>query len=887
MTLNNGQTLGPYEILEQAGAGGMGEVYQARDTRLDRSVAIKVLPIQLAGNTDLKQRFDREARAISSLNHPNICTLHDVGHENGLDYLVMEYLEGETLAMRLQKGPLSLTDLFSIAIQVVDALDHAHRQGMIHRDLKPANIMLTRDGAKLLDFGLAKLTANGGPVQALSAVTQTTPLTGQGTILGTLQYMAPEQLEGREADARSDIFALGAVLYEMATGKKAFDGGSQASLIAAVLEREPVPISAVNAVSPPGLDRLVRKCLDKDPDKRWQSIRDLGDELRWIHQSGSQAGIPVQVSTRRRVRMRLGWILASVMTAATLALGAAFFLQPEPEKPVHRFSVVPESTLTLVNWPNISPDGKLLAFLARDSVGGSSIWIRPLNSLDAYPLAGTENAGRPFWSPDSKYLAFFIGDQLKKVAAAGGPVQLICEVRGADGSWGPSGIILFDNNVGDSIRQVPASGGVATAATFFSTERNETIHAWPCWLPDGEHFLYCARVDSASQAQGEYILRVGSVNGGADKDLTAVDSRIEYSRAGYIIHQREGILVAHPFDENSLELTGEPIPIAENVATIRGAEMFSIADNNTLIYQVGSSSGTSNLLWLDREGNPVDTVGQPAPYRDVAISPDGNRVAYQLLDRLTQSDEIWVYDLQRNVPTRLTFDDRNDIWPIWSPDGSRILYCSDGTSSGRFGLRERQANGLGEPRFVYDADMGGLSASDWSNDGNTLVLGHLQGEWDIWLMPADDTSNITAFTDTPHRELRASLSPNGRYIAYQSNESGRPEIYVREVSGSGGKWQLSADGGFSPKWSRDGTELFYSNQDWDFMAVPVVTDGNTFVAGIPMKLFTQPYNTEGFNQWRYDVSADGQRILMNVPATQASGTSFTTVINWTAEFEGD
>lgn len=881
MTLEPGSKLGPYEIESAAGAGGMGEVYKARDSRLDRMVAIKVLPSTIAGNPDLRARFEREAKAISSLNHPNICTLHDIGHENGTEFLVMEYIEGETLAERLEKGPVPTQELLQIAVEVADALDKAHRQGLIHRDLKPGNIMLTKQGAKLLDFGLAKLQEEGGVVKGISGITATTPLTGEGMIVGTMQYMAPEQLEAGEVDARSDIFSFGAVLYQMATGQRPFEGRSQASLIAAIIEREPTPISEIKPLTPPALERVIRKCMAKDPDSRWQSARDMSDEIRWIAQSGSTAGIAAPIASRRRLRLRLGWIVAAVMTIATAALAFMMVTAEEPEVSTRRFAIQVEDGLNQVGWPKISPDGKLLAFQATDSVGKTSIWIRPMNSLDAYPLPGTDGTFRPFWSPDSKYLAFFVNNQLKKVPAAGGPVQLICEANGADGCWGSQGIILFDNDVGDSIRQVPASGGIATAATIINRDRGEQFHSFPWFLPDGKHFLYLAEMDTTAQG-GNKEVHVGSIDGSVDKMLFRVDSRIEYAYPGYILHWRDGVLQARPFDADKLEITGENIPVAEDIAFFRNAPYFGTSDEGTMVFQVGANLGNSELVFYDRKGNEISKIGEPAPYRDLALSPDGNRLAFQMVDEQTQSDEIWVYDLRRNIPTRLTFDESNEIWPVWSPDGTQILYASDAT--GRFAMMIHQANGLGQPQRFLTME-GHIGPSQWCAANNQILVSHLDGEWDIWTVPADDTSKLMAVTNTPHQEWRAQYSPNGRYVAYQSNESGRYEIYVREMSESGGKWQISADGGYSPQWRADGKELFYYSNEFDMTAVPVVTDQDHFEAGIGEKLFRHRYNSTGFNQTRYQVSADGQRFLFNVAMGNPETARIVAVQNWAEELK--
>ncbi|MDZ4722466.1 MAG: protein kinase [candidate division Zixibacteria bacterium] len=880
MPLEIGLKLGRYEILAPVGAGGMGEVYKAKDSRLDRIVAIKVLPPGVANNPDLRMRLEREAKAISSLNHPNICTLFDAGHENGIDYLVMEYIEGLTLSAKLQSGPMALPELLQIASQIADALDKAHRQGLVHRDLKPANIMLTKSGAKLLDFGLAKLQQEG-VITGTSGITRTTPLTGEGAIVGTLQYMAPEQLETKETDARSDIFAFGAVVYEMATGKRAFSGKSQASLIAAIMDREPEPISIAAPLLPPGLDRLVRKCLQKDPDNRWQSARDMADELRWIAQSGSQAGVSAQVAGRRKFRFRLAWLVASVASIAAIALGVMHFTQVEPERIVRRFSIETSGSGVNMTWPQISPDGKMLAFTKSDSTG-SQIWIRPMNSLEAYPLAGTADALRPFWSPDSKYLAYFTGSQLKKIPASGGMAQLICESNGADGCWGKSGVILFDANVGDSIYQVPASGGTATLATEFSKNRSELIHAWPFFLPDGKHFLYIAQVDTNILLGSNFMLCVGSLDRTLNKDLMKVSTRIEYSPAGYILHAQDGNIIAQPFDADKLELSGEPFPIAENVQTLNHMAHFSVSDNGTLVYKPVGSTDKNLLVWFDRTGQAIDTVGRPGPYTDISVSPDGKKVAYGLINAETQKRSIWVYDLLRDVPTRLTFGDVDDIWPIWSPDGTHIAYASN--VNGKYEIFAKLANGLGEPKKLLTT-KGNIGPSDWSADGKTIVASFNSSDWDIWLVSADGSGKYEELTSTPSNENKSKLSPNGRYIAYQSNESSNNDVYVRELGGSGGKWQISSGGGWVPMWRSDGEELFYRTPGQDVMAVAVDIKSQSFEPGLPKKLFRQDLGgiPDIMLQYRSAISPDGQKFLMNVSSTHSATQSIMVILDWDAE----
>ena len=587
----------------------MGEVYKAHDSRLDRVVAIKVLPSLYVGNQSLRSRFEREAKAISRLNHPNICTLYDIGHENGTDYLVLEYLEGETLASRLKKGAMQIEELIRTATQVADALERAHKQGLVHRDLKPANIMLTKNGAKLLDFGLAKLQVNEGIVEGVEGVTRTTPLTGEGTIIGTIQYMAPEQLEGKEADQRSDIFSFGTVLYEMATGRRAFEGSSQASLIAAILKEEPRAISELQPMSPPMLDRAIRQCLAKDPDQRWQSAGDLKRALTWVSEGGSQVGIPVPVSVRRRIRERALWIASAILFLLTATLAVIHFGQRSVEPRVVRFTIPSPSGLSAVSWPRVSPDGSTVAFIAADTSRQIGIYLRPFNSLEAHLLVRTQSdASRPFWSPDSKQLAYFETNQLKKISISGGLAQLVCEAAvGSDGSWGSQGVILFDGGPTDSVRQVSASGGTPSAASRIEHSHHEKINAWPCFLPDGVHFLYLADQDTSAD---QFRLKVGSVKTLECNDLFMVNSRVDYAN-GYILYIQKNLLVARPFDPDKLKVTGEPVPLSGNVAALAERALFSVSSEGTLVFHRGNTGGLNMIISVDRRGDSTIQIGTP------------------------------------------------------------------------------------------------------------------------------------------------------------------------------------------------------------------------------------------------------------------------------------
>jgi Tol biopolymer transport system component len=883
MALAPGTSLGPYQIVAALGAGGMGEVYRARDTRLGRDVAIKVLSSHLTEHPEVRARFEREAKAISSLNHPNICTLHDVGHQDGVDFLVMELVEGEALDARIAQGPLPPDQVLRVGMEIADALDRAHRQGLVHRDLKPSNVMLTRSGAKLLDFGLARTTGLGQPTDLSRSPTMTRPLTTEGTIVGTFQYMAPEQLEGGEADARSDLWALGVVLYEMATGRKAFQGKSQASLISSIMKDEPRPIAELQPLSPPGLDRLVRACLAKDPDERLQTAHDLKLQLRWVAEGGSQAGVPAPVAARRRDRERLAWLFAVAFGVALVAVTAlSFFRRGHPEaRQAIRFEVpVPPATRSM-QWPRISPDGRTLAFLASDSTGKTSIWVKPMNSLAANPLPGTENAGRPFWSPDSRYLAYFSGDQLKKIAVAGGPPQLICEARaGFDGTWGSRDVILFDGSSGDSIRQVSSAGGPPTAATSFGRSRGEIEHSWPCFLPDGRHFLYNATARSSGGPAGDALM-VGTLGSKQTIEVGHVSSRVDYAPSGHVLYVSEGTLMARPFDPHRLRFTGEPFPVAERVTVMgAGRANFSVSSTGELVMMTGTGSASGRLVWVDRSGRELGQEGDPGEYRDLALAPDGTRLAYGLFDSRANNRDLWVRDLRRGVASRLTFDPGDENWPTWSPDGKRIAYGLSTTIGGRSTILAKPADGSGAADTLCRFE-GAAGPEDWSRDGKTILLTDFEHGPDVWMLSAGEREARPLIAE-PSAQRDARLSPDGRWLAYGSGESGRTEVFVRPFPGPGGKWQISTRGGFQPCWRGDGRELFYRDEDDAVWAVGI-DPGPPFSAGAPTRLFQRAMTGGGFSRNRMVVTADGQRFLINAANETRQRQGFTVVLDWTAE----
>jgi serine/threonine protein kinase len=893
MALDTGTRLGPYEIESPLGAGGMGEVYKAKDTRLDRIVAIKVLPTHMSDRPEFKDRFDREAKAISSLNHPHICALYDVGHQNGVDYLVMEYLEGETLMARLEREPLGTDKLLELGLQIAEALDRAHRSGIVHRDLKPGNIMLTREGVKLLDFGLAKLSDLGqkpgsGSLPGLTAMpteTPATPLTQEGTILGTFQYMSPEQLEGKEADTRSDIFALGAVLYEMATARKAFSGDSQASLIASIMSSEPRPISEVQGMSPPALDRVVKTCLAKDPEDRWQTAHDVALQLKWIAEGGSQAGVPAPVAARRKHRERLAWVVALAGVAASAVLLATTVLNTtEPDTQVLRYQVPIPEHLTGFSNPQISPDGRMIAFLASDSTGTGSIWIQRLNALEPQPLPGTSDASRPFWSPDSRHLAYFTAQgKLKKVNVSGGPPQTIGEhPGGSDGSWGAGGIILFDASATDSIMSIPAKGGVPSPATVIARDSGETGAAWPYFLPDGKHFLYMGM----STNRDNLTVRVGELGSLESRVLGQVSSRMEYADSGYLLYVKDGTLLAHPFDAGKAEFTGEPLPVAENVSTsgVNFQGRFSVSKNGILTYWVGQTSTIRRLVWTDRAGKELEEIGEPGTYTDPVLSPDGRHLLVAIQDPRNDTDDLWIKDLERGTTSRFTFDPADEDGGVWSPDGTRIVFTSD--RSGNSDMYLKQASGAGDP-VLFHANGFPSAVSDWSRDGKWIIASQFMpsgNRLDVLAFPASGAGDSVAVARTTFHEFDGQLSPEGRWIAYASMESGQWEVYVQAFPDAQGKWQVSTQGGSNPQWRDDGKEIYYLAPDNRIMAVDAAGD-ETFRAGVPQALFRAQIAGSPFSLNRYRVVDNGQRLLLRLGTGSGSIPPITVVKNWAAELE--
>ena len=878
MPLQAGTRLGPYEILSALGAGGMGEVYKARDTRLDRTVAVKILPEALAGDPQFRDRFDREARAISQLDHPHICALYDVGEQNGVSFLVMQYLEGDTLQDRLRKGALPPDQALKTAVEIASALDRAHRAGIVHRDLKPGNIMLTKTGAKLLDFGLAK----SSPVVASAGLSMlpTTPpaaMTAQGTILGTFQYMAPEQLEGQDADARTDIFAFGATLYEMLTGTKAFEGKTHASLIGAIMHSEPTPLTTLQALTPPTLDRIVRKCLAKRADTRWQSAADLEDELRWVAETG---GTPVAGTPAAPARHAwLAWTLLAMagLMIVALSIPAVLHLRERPlANPEVRLELTTPATRQPLHFA-ISPDGGRLVFVASGD-GGQRLWQRPLDGVTALPLEGTEGAEYPFWSPDSRAIGFFAAGKLKRIDIAGGPPQIVADApTGRGGAWNRDGTILFATTNASALLRVPSSGGEPLAVTKLDPPRQGS-HRWPQFLPDGRHFLFFAQGNP--EGQGIYL---GSLDGTDTTRLTPAEAAGAYAEPGALLFMRESTLVARSLDVESGTLTGDAVTVADRVSYDAGFSLggFSVSAVGRLAYR-GSGSERRQLTWFDRTGKMVGVAGDLDADGLLSVtpelSPDGRRIA---VTRTVQSNvDIWVIDVLRGGTTRFTFDPAADLFGVWSPDGTRVAF--DSNRNGIDDLFVKPSSGGGAEELVLASPFVKIPTA-WSLDGRFML--HQYGDpktgWDLAALPMIGDRKPIVVVNTPFEERGGQFSPDGRWVAYQSNESGRFEVYVQPFPGPGGKWQVSTAGGTDARWRSDGKELFFLAADAQLMAVPVRASNSTFEAGSPAALFQRRMVVGGGADLRaqYAVSRDG-RFLLNVPDDTSTAAPITLILNW-------
>ena len=898
MPLAPGTKLGPFEVVSVLGVGGMGEVYRARDTRLGRDVAIKILPEELSADAARKQRFEREAKTISGLNHPNICTLHDVGSQDGVDYLVMECVEGETLAKRLEKGPLPLEQVLKYGAQIADALDKAHRAGIVHRDLKPGNIMLTAAGAKLLDFGLARPVAQAATLATLTmAAPVQAPVTQEGMVVGTFQYMSPEQVEGKGVDSRSDIFSLGAVLYEMLMGKRAFEGKSQLSVASAILEKEPAPITSAKPLTPLSLDHAIRKCLAKSPDERWQSASDLASELKWAGESRVEGEHHGPIARPGKLPLTVAWVAITLFCIALASAATYYAIQPAPESSLMA-SVIPPLGVYADNAgrigpPQISPDGKRIAFIgcktefAATSMLGSktcSIWLRGLTSMEAHEVPDTSGAYYPFWSPDGREIAFFADGKLKKTVAEGGPVQVLGDAPDArGGSWGRSGTIIFSAARTSPISRVPADGGVQATVTQSkpSPEPGQSVsNRWPQFLPDGQHFLYVFSPNGACTEASE--LRFASLDGKQDIPLMKTCSSAAFANE-YLLYWRDGNLVAQPFDPHTGALSGVPTAIVEHCSfdPLFSIVEFSVSAEGKLVLVTGDAALNRQLQWYDRNGKLLGTLGENSHYKGVSISRDGSRVAADTIS--LKESKILILDA-RGTRTLMTLNNSFGASPTWSADGREIYFVSN--PDGPQDIYVRAADGSGEPEAVvkFEKNMLGALFLALSPDGKylayTAVVDSARGN-DIYTVALRGDRNPQPFLNTFARESAPEFSPDGKWLAYESDGTGRNEAYITPFPEGGAQYQVSTSGGERPVWRRDGKEIYY-REGLRVMAVEVRVKAGSLELSAPSPLFELAAGN--LNGRYYDVAPDG-RFLANTSPLTAKAQSFSLVVNWPARLK--
>jgi len=891
MALTSGTKLGPYEIQSLLGAGGMGEVYRARDSRLDREVAIKVLAAHLSDSLELRTRFEREAKAISGLQHPNICVLYDVGRQDGVDFLVMEYLQGETLSARLERKPLTTDETLRIAIDVADALDKAHRSGIVHRDLKPGNVMLTKSGAKLMDFGLAKLQTFAAGSQsatpAFSAVatmaSMASPVTVAGTLVGTVQYMSPEQIQGKEADARSDIFAFGAMLYEMLTGKRPFEGKSQLSVASAVLEKEPDSISKIQPLTPPSLEHVVQTCIAKDPDQRFQSVHDLKLQLQWIVGGGSQTGTPAVVTSQRRNRQKLltlatllGWSLATVafVTAVISAhrlSSAQMLFRAQLERPASfNFATV------LDGAPVLSPDGQQVAFVASKDKKTNLLLVQQLSSAKVEPLSGTEGAKFPFWSPDGRYLGFFANGKLRKIEASGGPVEALCDApEGRGGAWSKSGIILFAPNIAGPLLRVSEGGGTPEEATPGHKDDSQFTNRNPYFLPDGKHFLFVQR--STQESLG--TLYGTSLNGGAPQKLLPFGSNVSYSD-GYLFYMKDGTLTAQAFDADALRLQGRPVPIAESVEYYNPRNMgyFSISQG-VLVYRQDILENRE-IVGLDATGKESEHWGDPAPYLGGTLSPASHAAVLYRQNADGHGNSLWLADTQRKTITRLTPDSDLDQRGIVSVDGTSMV--TSATSGYHSVLVQHSLISSGMETKLAELD-GAIYLASQSMNGRYLFfsLQDPKTSFDVYVMDMAGDRKLEAVLNGPYSESDAKLSPDNKWLAFTSDENGTVELYVTPFPGKGPKWQVSSGGVTASDnnvsvadWSPDGKQLHYRQGD-KIYTVEARTNSRKPEFSAPKELLSIPQELDAIA-----FMAEGKRIMATRPVGQHSVAPMSVVLNW-------
>jgi Tol biopolymer transport system component len=869
MPFEKGTRLGPYEILSPIGAGGMGEVYLATDTRLNRRVAIKVLPPQWASDPDMKVRFEREARIIGNLSHPHICTLHDIGRELGADYLVMEFLEGETLAERIARGPLPVEEAVRISAQIADALDKAHREGVTHRDLKPGNVMLTKSGVKLLDFGLARENASAKP-----SMETRLDVTMRGAIVGTMQYMAPEQLEGREVTPQTDIFAFGAVLYEMLTGKKAFTGDSQAGLISAIMTAAPPSISVTQKIDSPALEYAVKRCLEKDPTNRWQSARDLMDHLQWAVQGNASPAVVKDAHARRHLRLVAALSALSALLAMLLVVFA--LTRPQRPPPAAEIRFLLEAEVAGASLA-VSPDGRWIAYSGREKGSQTRfLFLRAMGSTTSQKIAGTEDALAPFWSPRNDRIGFFSGNSLKAVAISGGVPEIICPAQGTNraGTWNWANVIVFASD--NVLNRVDAGGGKPEPLTTLNVSRAEVAHTLPSFLPGGEHFLFLV----LSQQDADDAIYLGGLNSKEPARLISLRSMAAYS-SGHLLYVDDGALVARPFDPDSQTFQGEPFRL------VNGADpAFSVSDSGVLLYRPPAPSVIPKFQysWVDRSGRTMAIIGQPEhyfPYWD--LSADAKQAAVTRVDVEASNMDIEILDLERGILSKVTTDAASEADPRWSPDGLRVAYTTQ--KKGNRDVFERNASGLGEEtELLNSSDPETLD--DWSSDGRYVIYRTGANTNTIFALPLFGDRKPFPVVASEFNKDGSQLSPDSKWLAYNAVETGMSQVYVVSFPTASQKRQISTNGGTQPRWRQDGKELYFLSNDGKMMAVDISTEP-TLSSGAPRQLFETGVGRASFDAEEYGVTGDGKRFLLlkaqqSQEAAEPAPRPFTVIVNWTA-----
>ncbi len=904
MSLEMGSMLAHYKLAEKIGEGGMGEVFRARDTKLNRDVALKILPEAFASDSQRMARFGREAQVLASLNHPHVGAIYGLEEHGGTKALVLELIKGETLAERVERGPLPVSEALVVASQIAAAMESAHEKGIIHRDLKPANVKITPGGSvKVLDFGLAKALADDATwsPELTRSPTLTVPPTQAGLILGTAGYMAPEQARGRPIDRRADVWAFGVILFEMLTGTRLFAGETVTDILAAVVRAEP-DWSKLPDDAPVALKRLLRRCMAKDPAGRLRDFGDVRLELTEAAEAPAITEAPVEAPARAPLpmwRRLLPWVATILVGATAAALGFLASDQMRDEVVLHASILPPAETVFHLDTaspgiPAVSPDGRMVAFTARDAdvtsdltsaTGAALLYVRPLGASDAYVLTGTQGAQYPFWSPDSRYIGFFTrrDGTLKKIAASGGPPLTLCEAEnGKGGTWNEEGLIVFSPSYDTPLSTVRESGGIPAPLTALKTENGDSSHRHPYFLPDGRHILYYARgrkmPTGASGAVFARPVDAGPEEG--DGKLVMQSEAGAIYASGHLIFIRDRVLMAQPFDGDRLELSGEPFPLAEKVTYISGASkgIFSASENGVLAFIAGMEEQSSSLSWVDPQGAPQGTLGDEALYRELHLSPDGTRAAVAILDQLAGSSDLWIYEIERDLRTRFTFGPEEESFPVWSPDGETLYYARE--VDGRDQIFAKVVGGASDERLAFETEHDKYPSS-LSPDARYLAYSTSLPEtgWDVWVLPLSGDEEPFPFASTRFVEVDGRFSPDGRWMAYLSAESGQGEIYVAPFPGPGRKWQISTKGGDQPLWSDDGRKLYYQDPSGAVNVVAIEIDGDTFKSGPPEVLFERPRSEI---QYRYAPAPGGERFLVVDEAESDDGSPLSLVLNWTA-----